>query len=57
MVPFVEVLLHSWMDMHRVSEDREINHHGTIIKLEDTDSKQVGLDLYSTYSFISFTGI
>merc|ERR1719153_888860 len=27
MVPFLEVLLHSWMDMHRVSEEREINHH------------------------------
>ena len=29
MVPFVEVLLHCWMDIHRVNEDREINHHGT----------------------------
>ena len=35
MIPFVEVLLHSWMDLHRVTEDREINHHGTTIKLED----------------------
>ena len=40
MVPFVEVLLHSWIDLHRVNEDREINHHGTTIKLED-DSKKV----------------
>merc|ERR1719320_636985 len=26
LVPFMEVLLHSWMDLHRVSEEREINH-------------------------------
>ena len=35
MVPFVEVLLHSWMDLHRVTEDREINHHGKSVKLDD----------------------
>ena len=29
MIPFVEVLLHSWMDLHRVAEDRQIDHHGT----------------------------
>ena len=34
-VPFMEVLLHSWMDLHRVSEDREINHHGKTITVED----------------------
>ena len=39
MVPFVEVLLHSWMDLHRSSDDREINHHGTTIKLEDESKK------------------
>ena len=35
MIPFLEVLLHSYMDMHRVSEEREINHHGKTIKVED----------------------
>ena len=35
MIPFMEVLLHSWMDLLRVGEDREINHHGKTIKLED----------------------
>ena len=39
MVPFVEVLLHSWMDLHRVNEDREINHHGATIKLDDGEIK------------------
>ena len=33
MVPFVEVLLHSWMDFNRVDEDREINHHGKTINI------------------------
>ena len=28
MVPFVEVLLHTFMDCMREEEDREINHHG-----------------------------
>ena len=29
MIPFVEVLLHTWMDTQRVDEEeREINHHG-----------------------------
>ena len=45
MVPFVEVLLHSWMDLHRVTEDREINHHGTTIKLEDQETKKVRIDI------------
>ena len=42
MVPFLEVLLHSWMDTHRIDEDREINHHGSTIKVEDS-SDMVGL--------------
>ena len=33
MVPFVEVLLHSWMDFNRIDEDRDINHHGKTINI------------------------
>ena len=33
LVPFAEVLLNTWMDVLRVSEDREINHHGTAVKV------------------------
>ena len=46
MVPFVEVLLHSWIDMHRVDEDREINHHGQPIKVDNgsNDSSKVCID-------------
>ena len=41
MIPFMEVLLHSWMDLLRVNEDREINHHGKSIKLDDKDKKVI----------------
>ena len=27
-IPFIEVLLHTWMDTMKIDEDREINHHG-----------------------------
>ena len=41
LVPFLEVLLHSWMDMLRVDEDREINHHGKAIKPGDEENQEV----------------
>jgi hypothetical protein len=37
MIPFMEVLLHTWMDSHRVSEDREINHHGKTLTVGDDE--------------------
>ena len=33
LVPFFEVLLHTWMDYNR-SENREINHHGKSVAVE-----------------------
>lgn len=34
MIPFTEVLLHTWMDSHRgVDGEREVNHHGKTIKV------------------------
>ena len=33
-LPFMEVLLHTYMDYLRLDEEREINHHGTSIKAE-----------------------
>ena len=41
MIPFMEVLLHTWMDSHRLSKDREINHHGKTLTVGDVDDKQV----------------
>ena len=34
LLPFKEVLLHTYMDYLRNDEDREINHHGTSVKPE-----------------------
>ena len=31
-LPFMEVLLHTYIDYLRNDEDREINHHGTSVK-------------------------
>ena len=33
MVPFIEVLLHTFMDCMREAEDREINHHGRSVNV------------------------
>ena len=32
LLPFMEVLLHTYIDHLRNDEDREINHHGTTVK-------------------------
>ena len=32
LLPFMEVLLHTYMDYLRNDDDREVNHHGTTIK-------------------------
>ena len=50
MVPFMEVLLHSWMDLQRVSEDREINHHGKTITVEE-ETWKVYLGMYLKFWF------
>ena len=50
MIPFMEVLLHTWMDSHRLSKDREINHHGKTLTVGDVDDKQVMyFNIYMTY--------
>ena len=35
--PFIVVLIHTYMDTLRNDEEREINHHGKTIKVEDED--------------------
>ena len=34
-IPFVEVLLHTYMDYHRGDSEREINHHGKSVEIGD----------------------
>merc|ERR1719445_2993860 len=38
LIPFVEVLLHTYLDALREDEDREINHHGKAISPGDDES-------------------
>ena len=40
-IPFVEVLLHTWMDSLRVSEEREVNKHGKSITVSDVKKDEV----------------
>ena len=39
LLPFMEVLLHTYIDYLRNDEDREINHHGTTIKPNQDDTE------------------
>ena len=38
-IPFVEVLLHTYMDYYRDDSDREINHHGKTIEIGEEKGK------------------
>ena len=40
MCPFIEVLLHTFMDCMREEEDREINHHGRSVNVDQTQRSQ-----------------
>merc|ERR1719167_1594592 len=40
LLPFIEVLVHTYMDTLRDDEDREINHHGRPVEVGETDSVQ-----------------
>ena len=39
-IPFIEVLLHTYMDSLREDSDREINHHGKSIDVAPVESKR-----------------
>ena len=36
-LPFIVVLLHTYMDTLRNDDDREINHHGKAISIDDKE--------------------
>ena len=56
MVPFVEVLLHTWLDLQRDDQDRTINHHG---KELDVGSTTVVRKVYNfqNYQFVCFYAV
>ena len=41
LLPFIEVLVHTYMDTLRSDDDREINHHGTAIKLDGSEESDL----------------
>ena len=44
--PFIVVLLHTYMDSLRNDEEREINHHGRTITVdENTDNSKTGINI------------
>ena len=59
LVPFAEVLLHTWMDTNRVDADREINHHGTTLAVGNKDGSNASLDRVKvkTYNRNSYLNI
>ena len=40
-LPFIVVLIHTYMDTLRNDEDREINHHGKSVSVDDKDSSLI----------------
>ena len=43
LLPFMEVLLHTYIDHLRDDEDREINHHGTPVKPNQEDDEDTNI--------------
>ena len=41
LLPFIEVLIHTYMDTLRSDDDREINHHGRAVQLDGGDESGV----------------
>lgn len=40
LLPFIEVLVHTYMDSLRNDDDREINHHGRPVEVGEQDSRR-----------------
>ena len=45
LLPFMEVVLHTYIDSLRDDDEREINHHGTAIKPEVEESNKKNTDI------------
>ena len=54
LLPFVEVLLHTYMESLNDDEDRVINHHGVAMDVADKGGNKVSLgnDLQENYIFV-----
>ena len=50
MIPFVEVLLHTWLDLQRSEDDdRKINHHGKQLDVGGEKTAQIKLYFVNLY--------
>ena len=55
--PFIVVLLHTYMDSLRNDDEREINHHGRTITVdENNDQSQQGFEIKVLTIKITFLG-
>jgi len=45
-IPFFEVLLHTFIDKLRTEEDRDINHHGKTIKVNESDNDKIATEAW-----------
>ena len=53
-VPFVEVLLHTYKESQRKQEEREVNHHGSIRKVIQTTLGKVCLENFIKFHNVLF---
>ena len=53
--PFIVVLIHTYMDTLRNDEDREINHHGKTIQVNDENGDKMDSDSVIRVSLLKLT--
>ena len=53
--PFIVVLIHTYMDTLRNDEDREINHHGKTIQVNDEKGDEMEDDSVIKVSLLMLT--
>ena len=51
--PFIVVLIHTYMDTLRNDEDREINHHGKTIQVNDENGEETDSNSVLKVAFLS----
>ena len=47
MIPWIEVLLHTWLDLQRSEDEgRTINHHGKELEIGGDANEKVGVGMF-----------
>ena len=55
-IPFIEVLLHTIMDYLRDDEEREINHHGKAMNVEEKGKEEKDISISKVAPYNHETG-